>query len=455
MKTKLFILLLLGVFIHGNSNAQLIRFKDIIFADVKISNNVKYGSSIPFASNDPIDLVMDIYEPVNDTMKKRPVLVFIHSGSFLNANLQGGKQPAGVKEDNWVIEACKHYAKRGYVTVALTHRVGWNPTLTTLEARSKSIFEAVWRARADLKAGIRFFKKDAATVDMYRINPDKIAVGGSSSGGYVAVHGAMLDKPEELVLPKFLDSEGKSFIDTLKLGGFEGNSGNEGYSSKYHAIMNFGGAVGDTSIQEAGDPPIIAAHGVNDKTTPYKTAIVVTATGSIPIIEVSGSYDLVRKSQLLGNQKILMDAGFNDSPFAGLKPYENEGFEFYNWWNSSKQEEIDAAKSKMNDMFDFVTPRLFAALSLPTMKYDKIVVSRDSNKYNTISISITVDTEEHLIVNLNNPEIIIHEITILDITGKRISNFKNNIVETKDLVSGMYILNISTSDGVISHKFIK
>jgi hypothetical protein len=449
------ILLLLCVFTTWvtATHAQLTRYKDVVFANVKVTANVKYGSNIPFASNDPKDLFFDIYEPDGDTTTRRPVIILIHSGSFLAEAMQGGRTPAGTKEDHWLKEACTYYAKRGYVAVSLTHRIGWNPTLTNPSARAKSIFEAVWRARQDLKAGVRYLRKEANT---YRIDVNRIAAGGSSSGGYVAVHAEFLDKPSELVLPKFLDEEAKSFIDTVKLGGFEGESGNPGFSSKIHAVICIGGAVGDTLILEKGDVPVIAAHGIEDKTTPYKTSMVVTAVGNIPIIEVSGSHDLLKVNHRLGNQKKLVDAGFNDQPFPGLKPFEGENFEFYNWWNVTPEAEIPARQAKLNSVLDFITPRLFAVLDLPTINFPK-VVGRLDNELSAWSIYPN-PTQGNITLTSDQVQKI-QSVTLTDIYGRLISTSikqaDGSMEISWDHVSpGIYFLQINTSNRIYCEKIM-
>lgn len=449
------ILLLLCVFMSWfcSTQAQLTRYKDVVFANVKVTANVKYGSNVPFASNDPKDLFMDVYEPEGDTATRRPVIILIHSGSFLAEAMQGGRTPAGTKEDHWLKESCTHYAKRGYVAISLTHRTGWNPTLTNPTARAKSIFEAVWRARQDLKAGVRYLRKES---NNYRIDVNRIAAGGSSSGGYVAVHAEYLDKPIELVTPKFLDEEAKSFIDTTKLGGFEGESGNPGFSSKIHAVVCIGGAVGDTSILEKGDVPVIAAHGVEDKTTPYKTSMVVTAVGNIPIIEVSGSHDLVKVNHRLGNQIKLVEAGFNDQPFPGLKPFDGENFEFYNWWNVTPEADIPVRKTKLTSVLDFVTPRLFAVLDLPTINFPKVVGRLDSEH---TSWSVYPNPTQNKITLTSEQAQMIQTITLTDVYGRLITTSVKQAdgaleISWDHVSQGIYFLQFSTPYRLYSEKII-
>ena len=74
------------------------------------------------------DLVCDIYEPTGDSIVNRPVIIVAHTGSFLPAVVNG--QPTGTKTDSSIVEQCMRWAKKGYVAVAFSNRLGWNPTST-------------------------------------------------------------------------------------------------------------------------------------------------------------------------------------------------------------------------------------------------------------------------------------------------------------------------------------
>ena len=63
------------------------RYVNPIFNSVYKHSNVKYGEApvwtIPYNNT---DLLMDIYEPVGDTISNRPVIVFAHTGAFFSVN---------------------------------------------------------------------------------------------------------------------------------------------------------------------------------------------------------------------------------------------------------------------------------------------------------------------------------------------------------------------------------
>ena len=69
------------------------RYRDKIFNDVVKTEDVIYGNApdLPFIflfewNTVDIDLEMDIYEPVRDTISNRPVIIFIHSGAFFSGD---------------------------------------------------------------------------------------------------------------------------------------------------------------------------------------------------------------------------------------------------------------------------------------------------------------------------------------------------------------------------------
>jgi hypothetical protein len=309
---------------------SLQRYQNEVFTGIKVTKNVIYGRNYAYGINQPQDLYMDIYEPAGDTAQRRPVIILFHAGSFLPPSIASqafGKTPIGTKEDSAIVELCRRYARRGYVAISATHRLGWNPQALTQEERAASIIQAVWRAVQDGRALVRYLQKDAATTNQWRIDPDRIVMGGSSSGAYVGLHVAYLNLPSEFNQPKFTYSNGQPFVDTTALGlgrqgpdgqdggnAFEGGSGHSGYPSHIQAVLNLGGALGDTTFIQNENIPVISFHGVDDNTTPYLTATVYTAIGNYPIIEVSGSHDIHLRLYEKGNLAALLPDFASDAP---------------------------------------------------------------------------------------------------------------------------------------------
>ena len=119
-------------------------------------------------------------------------------------------------------------------------------------------YEEVLKATNDMKACVRFFKKDFANGNNYGIDTNAVFVGGISSGGITAIHAAYIDEISDLpTSPIDVQAIANS------LGGLDGDAGNFGYSSNVHGIINFAGYK-QLSWIDAQDEPIFSAQGDDD-----------------------------------------------------------------------------------------------------------------------------------------------------------------------------------------------
>ena len=123
--------------------SQQIRYIDEVFDGVNITEDVVYGNSpdLPFIflfewNTYDIDLDMDIYEPQGDTISNRPVIIFIHSGSFFSGN----------NNNNDVVDLSISAAKRGYVAVNINYRLGLN--ILSSSSGERAVFRGVQDASA-------------------------------------------------------------------------------------------------------------------------------------------------------------------------------------------------------------------------------------------------------------------------------------------------------------------
>ena len=53
--------------------------------------------------------------------------------------------------------------------------------------------------------------------------------------------------------------------------GMEGQSGNPGYNSRIHGVINIAGALISTDVLDAGEPGLYSVHGTADEVVPYST----------------------------------------------------------------------------------------------------------------------------------------------------------------------------------------
>ncbi|MCB1262018.1 MAG: hypothetical protein KDB33_16765, partial [Acidimicrobiales bacterium] len=79
------------------------RYLDQVFSDVKVTKDIKFTRQLNV--NGWADLYLDLYEPVGDTARQRPAIIWAHGGWFAF----GGKG-AGTS-----VEMAEELAKRGFV----------------------------------------------------------------------------------------------------------------------------------------------------------------------------------------------------------------------------------------------------------------------------------------------------------------------------------------------------
>jgi dienelactone hydrolase len=184
-------------------------------------------------------LFLDIYTGTNDTVKNRPLAIFIHAGGFQTGN----------KVVEFAKLVCGALSRRGYVAASIDYRLS-SPTNDT------SYFEAMLRALHDAKAAVRFFRKNGT---LYGVDTSQIFVVGSSAGSIIALHLAYLDSVD---VPKYVDWNRAD-------SSFEGTSWNPGFSSRVQGVISNWGAIGDTAWMKKGDAPVYCVHGTSDSTIYY------------------------------------------------------------------------------------------------------------------------------------------------------------------------------------------
>ncbi len=140
---------------------------------------------------------------------------------------------------------------------------------------------------------------------VFKIDSERIFVGGISAGGITVVNAAYLD--QEYEIPAHL-------VDYIEEnGGLEGNSGNEGYDSHFHGIINLCGAVGDYNWIVEGDIPIVSIHGDEDTIVPYGDGLITLFGLNM---QVYGSYVINETMLSLGNSSDLYTfEGYDHNPF--------------------------------------------------------------------------------------------------------------------------------------------
>lgn len=192
----------------------------------------------------PEELTFHFFEPVNDTLQYRPMLIAIHGGAFV----------AGDKENEDMLDFCRIFAQHGYVTATIQYRLGMNAFNVSSSER------AVYRGIQDGRAAIRYFRENA---EVYGIDTNNIYMIGSSAGAFIGLHNLYLN--EESEIPLSATSTDPS------LGGLDEINPTLRHSSQSNGLIALWGALRDTALIKATDPtvPIFLVHGTNDDVVPF------------------------------------------------------------------------------------------------------------------------------------------------------------------------------------------
>ena len=335
MKKTLQLLTLILIFICSQ-NIYAQRYLTEQFNTVSVQYDIEYGNNISVLSllggAPPAaqPLLMDIYTPDGDTETNRPVVIMLHTGSFLPAILNG--KATGDKSDNAIVEQCTQFAKKGYVAIAINYRQGWNPFSTDENVRRSTYLQAIYRAVQDTRTAVRFLRKSVAEAgNPYGISTCQISVGGMGEGGSISLATATLnDYATELTLPKFIDqTTGYPYIIPDFFGNLDGTTSgvlpeldingdgtpdatnvtmctpnHENYSSEIHMAFNIGGALPDSSWINAGEVPIASMQCYLDEDAPYEVDDIIVPTTGEFVVEGHGSLVVQRRSHELGNNDV-------------------------------------------------------------------------------------------------------------------------------------------------------
>ncbi len=514
MKKQLFIFIV-SLTAMVSIHAQ-VRYLDDIFTvgQIQKTTDVVYGQNFYFNAYPPApagtspsnpqmaDLQMDVYTPPgSDTAQMRPLVLIFHTGIFLPRYINF--VPTGRKDDSTVVELANRFTQKGYVVAAPNYRLGWNPFAGTQVERTAEILNAVYRAIHDAQTAVRFFKKDAATTNLYKIDPNRIILIGQGSGGFVTLAYNFLTDQSELNLPKFLDGLGNSVIDPSLVGYVDGiggtynNYNHAGYSNQVHMVSGLGGAIGDISWMNNYWPavPVACMHCRKDLFTSIDSGnVTVPGTGQV-VVFVHGSRTVVKKAVQQGLNDVWVNNVFTDpyslrayalNPAAtseGLFQFEipdipnssNQEADPWEWWDStlttqqaiaegatfalqvhqngiSGNPNMSAAKGRAycDTIVGFLTPRMYLVVTNPT-------ISIEQNADIDYEVYPNPSTES-LIINVSGG-LIIENISVVDMNGKTLADFRSinsssYVLHRYGMSAGVYFLDVKTSNGNFTHKII-
>lgn len=191
-----------------------------------------------YKSIDGVELRLHIFNPQSHSASvKRPAIVFFFGGGWTGGSVEQFAPQS------------RQLAQRGMIGIVADYRV--------LNRHHSSAFQAM----ADAKSAIRWVRSHATELG---IDPNRIAAGGGSSGGHLALSSAVFESFDETAEDHSISTRPNALVlfnpavDTTAEGLKDrfGDRGNE--ASPVHHVR-------------AGLPPMVIFHGRSDTTVPYAT----------------------------------------------------------------------------------------------------------------------------------------------------------------------------------------
>jgi pimeloyl-ACP methyl ester carboxylesterase len=274
---------------------------------ISIQTGVVYAEKIHWLTGQSVSLAMDIYAPETafDELTSRPVVLLFHGGSFMAGNRQA------------MHFDCMQYARRGYVAVTVSYRLGWNcPSdagvffCGVCGPQQSNLRKAVYASVQDALDALNFL---AASANDFGIDVQNTFIGGESAGAMVAIHAAVWSQEEA----DSFSADAAGIVGPLLGGSLPG-----AYPGQIRGIINNCGAVVNVNHLAPELLPVVSFHDEGDCVVPYGAGYALGCLNctSFPIVQGSQSiYNYMNTQQVCTElNTMLLSLGHCQWPKANL-----------------------------------------------------------------------------------------------------------------------------------------
>ena len=170
------------VSVLGPASSQPVPASDVI--DVRVTEQIVYGQALvgqPVPGN--VDLLLDLYEPVTRSARRRPALVLIHGGGFMQ----------GSRNQPELVRIARGLAARGIVVASIDYRlIPQDPVPSARVAPAAAVvplgvplYKTMVTAIDDTLTALDWLRAHAKEL---RIHRNRLGIAGGSAGAITADH---------------------------------------------------------------------------------------------------------------------------------------------------------------------------------------------------------------------------------------------------------------------------
>jgi hypothetical protein len=434
MRIILFFLIILNLPLIAQEDCFGPRYKHQVFRTEKIIPNINFGKSRKNEFGRSFILVADLYEPKDDTLNLRPVIFLIHGGAHVEVPLLNRKSPD-------IVALAKDLAKRGYVVISPEYRLIQdfiNPT------PYKTFIKALYHSIFDIQDAFCYFVESYHNGNPYKIDINRVFIGGVSSGALITTQSLLLNDISEL------DPLSKQYLEEVEI--YNKRSYQEILDNKFCGANILGALclstiLFDTSIIKQTSNSWLFSHDKSDKVTPFKEGKLLNSE-LMPIVYGPGNF-----AQKLSNTGTKVDSSYFDN---GLHPVFLE-FSIDNLANTLSNIsletflnprgledlifDLDVLDSTANHIASFCFELLGCEDPITTGLFDRNIIKLEifpnpssGNIYMQLANNLIGEKVEMKIINY-----------LGQVVKDEILTIQNNLLSLNDIPTGQYLIIITTT----------